>query len=309
MTSLRPPRPLGSSSTQSSRPAGGGGGDEPFATRKSKGYKPGPLGTDDRGDAGRAEESESYLRGARTFDLQEIPKIMRRKKWIEGATLLEKWFKGAPNDDPYKGNPDTTTVKMDWVLGFDVAKGVYDRMFEDKVWLNKAAKLEIIKWLKKNKKFTKRSERFGDFTRPLLVLENNDYIQYKSVKQPKLSSLNGLSAALANFNFRVVIRGIVVPDAAANNYDVYIYDVGIFVCDPFDFNDDEGEDQDLGWWNDQNDKVQVGPHRGAMHVTNGSFRKWRQMHGRGGDFLVFSDLKVTRIQGGDRLMIYGHEIK
>jgi hypothetical protein len=38
-------------------------------------------------------------------------------------------------------------------------------------------------------------------------------------------------------------------------------------------------------------------------VTNGSFRNWRKVHNRGGDFRVYSDVKVVKLPERDDFYI------
>jgi hypothetical protein len=61
-------------------------------------------------------------------------------------------------------------------------------------------------------------------------------------------------------------------------------EVGVYVKDSFDF---EG-DQFLGFWG----------YRDTPY-NNSDFREWRMANHAGGDFLVFSDIKRTKISPPD----------
>src|SRR5258708_7304498 len=73
--------------------------------------------------------------------IKNIQKIMRAKHWLTGAQLMDEWFTGPPVSKPAYTTPDQTTIRMDaWILKFDRAKIVFDKMVEDKVWSNDKAR-------------------------------------------------------------------------------------------------------------------------------------------------------------------------
>jgi hypothetical protein len=101
---------------------------------------------------------------------------------------------------------------------------------------------------------------------------------------------NDLVAALGAFTFRVVVAGSVTP-VLPGGHEVTITKVGVYVRDSFDF---EGF-QFLGFWDDATNTVSaINPLAGTA-VFNSSFREHRDKYHLGGDFLVFSDLKVTTL--------------
>jgi hypothetical protein len=65
---------------------------------------------------------------------------------------------------------------------------------------------------------------------------------------------------------------------------VTVEEVGVYAKDSLDF---EGN-QFLGWWG-YNDTP----------INNADFRDWRTRHSAGGDFLVYSDMKRTRLAKPD----------
>lgn len=71
-----------------------------------------------------------------------------------------------------------------------------------------------------------------------------------------------------------------------------ITNVGAYMRDSYDFNGD----QPLGCWNVCTNKVEEGFFcSGSAAVTNGDFRDWRTANGKGGDFVVYSDVKTTTL--------------
>lgn len=75
-------------------------------------------------------------------------------------------------------------------------------------------------------------------------------------------------------------------------YELTIEQVGIYIRDSYDFNGF----QILGPW-----EIRDHAPRTCV-VTNGDFRDWRQANGRGGDFLLFSDIELTT--RADKLLLY-----
>ncbi len=216
--------------------------------------------------------------GSGTFDITMIPGIMRSKGWNNGARLMEEWFAAPANADPSKGTPDTTTIRMDtWVLTFPRAKEVYDGMLSEKIYCNDPAKRLIVKKLKTEGKL-------GTARNSFQVISNERSVG--SLDDP----LDDMFAALAKFTFQILVKGFVAPKSPSEHV-VTIEEVGVYVQDSYDFNGP----QNLGNWDPTTNFVSKNPFDKGTWVTNGDFRDWRDTHGKGGDFLVFSDTKVTKL--------------
>jgi hypothetical protein len=78
-----------------------------------------------------------------------IPHIMKTKNWSKGILLQEKWFENSSNNIPGKYADINNIIKMDWVLSFNRAKQVYNKIKNDKIWINEAGKNSLIKEIKK----------------------------------------------------------------------------------------------------------------------------------------------------------------
>jgi hypothetical protein len=130
---------------------------------------------------------------------------------------------------------------------------------------------------------------FGNLTRPAPDLDP-DYINFRTVDFG-VSDLDDMTAALGNFAFRVVVAGEVEPLTGRGGHRVTIRQVGVYVRDSFDFNGD----QFLGYWDDSDNSVSMMNPFSGTGVSNADFRAWRTANSRGGDFLVFSDVKLTSL--------------
>lgn len=229
--------------------------------------------------------------------LDNIPSIEMGKGWYEGAALLRTWFSRPAAIKPNYSTPDTTTITMDWALKFGRAKDVYDKLVEERIWANSLAQAAITKMLAVNKLLGNARQAFGNFAHSVPILHSN-HIQHRPVKN--YLYFDGMTAALADFTFRVVVAGSVEP-IALPNYRVQIEKVGVYVFDSFDF---EGF-QPLGFWRDDPGDYDVSkfPLPGYDAVTNRTFRDWRREFSQGGDFEVFSDLRIINRSPPDTFQI------
>jgi len=252
---------------------------------------------------------------AAAFDLErDVPAIMLAKGWRHGAAFQRQWFSGtAKTMDTDKKLKDTNLpvvsdlIKMDWVLSFDRAKAVYDRIIKDKVYATPGARAEIAKTaLAAHKKQKAERTGFGDLTRT----GRDAYDQHvtfagmEELHEDGTTDMDDLLASLGRFSFYAVPEGEVA--LAGKNYDITVKRIGVMVGDYFDF---DGY-QPLGWWK-RPDQVRMPSKwegikgvgyghltqddKGFTWVENASYRKFRADTGRGADFIIFSDVKPVAV--------------
>jgi len=249
------------------------------------------------------------------WDLAMIPDIIRANKWGVGAKLMDYWFSREgytypdPEDLDHSDIPfNDAIVTLKWVLGFERAKDVHDKMWNDKVYVNEAGKGLIEKVLLENKKFKKNKKTyFGDLSKSVAEVNEGDfYIQNRVFDESVFQGLDGLVAALANFGFRMAVQGEVTYKESRGTYfgfggDVDVYEVrvkqvGIYVRDSYDFMGSQFGG--LGYWNPKTNKAQktnLLSDDDFHKVKNIDFREWRSENGCGGDFIVFSDMDVKDV--------------
>jgi hypothetical protein len=222
-------------------------------------------------------------------DITQIPAVMRSNQWFIAATLLEQWFNQPANADSFRASPDTTTINMDnWVLKFSRAQQVYNTMLAEKIWRRPQAQTVIVNMLKRQGKLGVEPQSFGDFSQPVPVIDQN-YIQYRTLGYMFWDPVDDLFAALGRVTFRMAITGQVLPKSHGG-YIIQIKKIGIYLRDSYDFNGS----QHLGYWNIEKQYGGKNFFRGSL-VRNADFRHWREQQGKGGDYLVFSDLKVIQL--------------
>jgi hypothetical protein len=221
--------------------------------------------------------------------LTNIPRIMRGNRMPIGAKVMESWFSRPRATAPHYGTPDTTTVTLNWALGFARAKSVYDDIINNKAWVNKAAQRVIEKKLRAKSLVGSAPQNFGNLNKsPIQMETDDDQINQRAVGMSDMTqTLDDMDAALANFVFQVVVAGTVSPKGAIHQVD--IKEVGIYIRDSYDF---EGF-QYLGTWDDTANTVSRSPIASGDTVWNSTFRDWRTANGMGGDYMIYSD--VTKI--------------
>jgi hypothetical protein len=247
-----------------------------------------------------------------THFVQNVPHLMHQKQWFEGETLQNKWFGSAENQlvgeaKDGKGSNhdldiDTTTITMKWLLTYPRAKAVYDSIFKEQVYANKASQdrlltrlvtsyyLQSISSWSQHLSSSRTRFKIGGDPGPNVRLREKLYVNSRACNDPaiyKPTLADGLTAALANFNFFVLIKGEATDNG--KGYDVSIAEVGVYVRDSYDFEDDPGAwfSQPLGVW--RLPGMMSVPH----YVTNSDYRDYRTATKQGGDFLIYTDVLWT----------------
>lgn len=215
-----------------------------------------------------------------------VPTIMGNIGWVNAQKLQQKWFADRARragNEALAINSDT--IKMNWVLGYPRAKAVYDDVL--KVYANDPARKVLEKNLRAMfARTTAKTISFGDFTKTGNALHLQQ-TNFRPVDDTKLDDLGG---ALGKFSFYSIPKGTATENHNGS-ISVTIREVGVYVRDDYNF---EGE-QPLGYWK-QPDGVRSVWWAGYTRVDNSDYREYRVDHGRGGDFIVFSDVRVTRLQ-------------
>jgi hypothetical protein len=238
--------------------------------------------------------------------INDIPGIMRSRGWTQGAQLMDKWFNGPPLSKPFYVSPDLTTITIAWVLGFARARTVYDKMVNDKVWSNDNAKQVMADNFRKLgilKAYIKQSTKFP-FNLTSLSAQDQHGLHTNHGKVGGYD-LDGLTAALGHFSIYVTpLVGEIVPEGIG--YLINVQKVAFHVMDSYDF---EGS-QYLGTWDVKDKSVSntpplpydsnLGP---DLAVFNVDFKEWRMANRKGGDFQVYSDVKVLSLNPPDSIWI------
>ncbi|CAO3418742.1 DUF6402 family protein [Azospirillum doebereinerae] len=221
-----------------------------------------------------------------------VPAIMHNKGWHKAAALMERWFAGPPNEKAVDGVPDTQTISLDWVLSFPRVFLEYQNllfeMLTGPAWFTTKAKELLRDRLKENNLWEGGS--FNPFTLSLPEAHKSWHIQTYYFKDGifNLLDLDEMSAALHNFSFHIFPVGHVNVSANGKR-DVTVTGAGIYLRDNFDFHDaPNAKTQPLGHWYLPDQVNLFGP---GCEMSNEKFQYWRLRHGRGHDYIIYSDAR------------------
>ena len=211
-----------------------------------------------------------------------------------------EWFSRAAATAPAYSPPEIRTIKMiTWALTFLRARHVYDDMIRTRIWSNPAARAEIGRMLRRNTLLTstRASMPFGNLSASADQLDP-DYVNQRVVSFGA-TDLDDMAVAMGNFAFRVVVAGGVTPNRHSPRHRVTISEIGIYIRDAYDFNGS----QCLGFWDDSDNAVSMANPLSGTAVSNDDFRAWRSANGRGGDFIIYSDVYRLKLTAPDEFDI------
>jgi Family of unknown function (DUF6402) len=232
-----------------------------------------------------------------------IPDVMTANNWLNAAALMERWFSSSPYTAPKEYCPpdDTETIKMEsWLLTFDKARSRYITLVNRLT--NQPTHERLAKVIKTpgliGKPDSQGESRIGDDLSPKQW--ESCYANSIAYEASPADTINDLFCALGTFQLRLTVRGRckpVVPGTAPHQMDVWIDSYGVYAIDSYDFTDKPGEEtQELGYWNiKEKSAAKASGGLQTIHLTNASFQRYRDKHGKGGDFRVFSDIYWTRL--------------
>ncbi|MQT60310.1 hypothetical protein GHO41_23590 [Pseudomonas sp. FSL R10-0399] len=249
--------------------------------------------------------------------LSRLPGAMRSMGWHTAAALMQRWFDSPAwampeswkerktQPDPLTLKPaqcDESIVKMEWAMGYERCREAVD---EAESLLTNPNGIERLKDL------LKRSGWMGYGVRKL-GSNLMSSLQMDVVSQVNFTRFGSTWAALDDMygalGIAVLKVGVVGeaftevnPVTKQVRYLFHIEQVGFFIRDHYDFN----SLQYLGTWTE--DRVLTKAETAftlSLHgqvvlrlkegpfaaVTNGDFRDYRDKTGKGGDFIIYSDV-------------------
>jgi len=239
----------------------------------------------------------------RDFQLVEIPDVMEhRLNAPQGADLMRRWFNSPSFSLPeswrssnvnFMGVPanhvDTTIIKMNWVAGFPRARAKLNQLEQHYVNTPKASR-ELKRVLTRQGLIKQARLPIGTSS-DAVVLHETAHLNSAGVEFGR--SVDPLDCALASFTLHMAVSGFVQPTMPAvlsHTHEVEINKLHFYVRDSYDFT---SEKEQLGFWSRDGASSSIyDPKR--VFVENRAFRNWRDRHGRGGDFVIFSDV-MTKV--------------
>ncbi|MGB5817859.1 MAG: DUF6402 family protein [Saonia sp.] len=237
-----------------------------------------------------------------------VPNVMQALGWANALKAQNLWF-SSNAEDTEDVNVELEFVAMDWILSYSRANDDYQEIITT-IWNDSDNYDSLRQEINDMIAFSNSSgnptiaelptvegetKAFGNFSLTILSGETLPLIEkfyYKSVQYDYsilFDPLDDLNGTLANFNFRIAAQGFLSLESGI----VYINvnKIGVYVRDSFDFTDEGMGSQNLGYWNLSEKTVSKTPGSDYILIENIDYRNWRELHGKGGDFRIYSDVK------------------
>ncbi len=263
-----------------------------------------------------------------------MPKLLNILGYKYGEKFQRIWFTNKSNTNKENVDPKIDAFDWNWIVAeSDQIKGEYNEFLRDtKTELNalfnndvkKSIRYEINKMISRNiaKLPTKKNPKtsFGSFDKKIETYKGEKMplfeVLYFNSKEFSGALDNGLHyifdgiddfiAAIATTNFHLTAKGdlIYVPKSFFSNASVKIKinQFAFYIKDRFDFEDEPNEDsQHLGYWKLINknkvqvDYIEILDKSSYFHVTNKTYRNYRNAHKKGYDFHLYSTLNIQNV--------------
>ncbi len=261
----------------------------------------------------------------RRFRLDEIPGVMRSHLgWPVAAALMERWFRGVGfainlpikiSKSPNKlhqlpaSQLEENVVTMGWALGFSRVRAAVSQL--QARWNSPAGMVELKKRVEQQTIGKTPPWRFGDLNQPAKILDDTCQVNFLNVGRFG-DPLDDFYGAMGEATLKIAVSGLVTP-RGRGKVSIAIDELAFYLRDSYDFNDDSLLSQPLGFWGPLGVKrsprsamdIPLGEQwiyadaddagRQSYLVQNRHFRQWRALHGRGGDFMIVSDVHRVRL--------------
>lgn len=251
-----------------------------------------------------------------TITPPDIASAMKLMGWPVAASLMDKWATASAWTMPPAvklgtaapgAQVDTTRVTVAWLKRFARAAIAYQGV------INNALNVPAQKLLKARLAaagWSSGNFSLGSTSLDAMALETvcqTNFLQFGSTND----TIDELYGAVGKGTFKVAVVGKVVQTAAKTH--VFNVDaLGVYFRDTYDFIDDGWISQPLGVWSKSRclsktemvafhvEQVSRGAHpmlrfapsafRGFESVSNADVCAWRTATGRGGDYVIYSDV-------------------
>jgi len=227
---------------------------------------------------------------------------------------------------------DEALVRMDWVLGFARPRSAYAALLRGG-WNTPNGRSLLARRIQEARAKQRIREgewRFGNLRLPAKVLDGTCQTNISSIdSHPENDPLDDWYGAMGRATMKVATSGI-VTQLSPTRCRIVVDQIGVYIRDTYDFVDGRFFSQPLGFWSSHGvtrDRTagnlwfdvetldryaprnagqaapsctatgSAGSPPGATYrVQNKHFAEYRRTHGMGGDFTLFSDVKVERLR-------------
>jgi hypothetical protein len=244
--------------------------------------------------------------------ISAIPSAMRQMGWNVAAALMERWFASPgwamPEDWKQRGEQppatqipgpylDTRIVSMDWAVKYIRARAAIYTLME------KATTAPTIQQLKnrltKSGRYGGEALQLGHQGMSAVQLDDMCQVNYQAFGD-SWDVMDDMYGALGKATMKMAFVGRSVRDGTTGRHKFHVALIGFYIRDYYDFNGD----QPLGIWTESGilnksemvanvflDGLAFDWHGEPIgKASNQSFRTFRERTGRGGDFVLYSDV-------------------
>ena len=217
-----------------------------------------------------------------------------KQGWLYLREMFLRWFSSRTDTgiQPYGGSP--FWIDWDWVMAYPYAHTRY-KVFTNSLYeatphiLNAAARQKLGDILKREGYLRDERTNFDFISTPW---EDWERLYHTLISIPRRRKVDGLMAALAGFTLRALAAGYTQP-LGGGRWRITVTKVSVFAHDKFNFADDAGLGNFLGYWSCKElkgaraDPLVEKPYN-YIGLTNEDFRAFREKRKHGVDFLVLS---------------------
>ncbi|MEG3088590.1 DUF6402 family protein [Sphingomonas sp. PB4P5] len=252
------------------------------------------------------------------FTLIDIPRAMRREGWQIGARVMERWFAGAArimSDDEKTGltlprDIESRIVTTAWCRKFARFVDAENQLIA--TWALPARMGRARRNLTdKVRAWRRRANagtapfRFGDLSVAAATIDQTCQLNLQVIESSLLGDADDFYAAVGRGTVKIAVAGNAVP-ISRGRVRLTIDEIGTYLRDTYEFNGD----QMLGSWGPDGlrraailalsiqwvrESAKEDQAQAYWSVSNGSFQGWRRHYGRGGDYVIFSDVRRRRL--------------
>lgn len=280
------------------------------------------------------------------LQVTDIPGVMTKMGWKESARIMQRWLDGAPyvmSSSEKLGHLDVDKITQeklfddldfDWLTTSSPHTGEFIKELIAKA-TNPSQSNELIGRQKKGlTQLAPGLLQFMTCMRKLGILDevNQDLVkgtydysalnaigletttQYNfrpfgiSTSEKKNNPLDDVYGALGGFVFKFAVTKFTVTSKTKKMAaTLHIEEIGCYIRDTYEFQNEGDDDQLLGYWNyDGVVKPSIYAYFNApkiyetegdlyLKVTNDSYNQYRQKYGKGGDLFVYSTVKKVPV--------------
>ncbi len=247
----------------------------------------------------------------------DIVQAMQNMGWSVASKLMKRWTDGASwkmpesvklnRDSAAASQIDASVVSIAWLLKFARAKAAYDTLIKKS--LNDNAKKLLLERLR-GAGWSSGEFSLGNTSMSAQVLDRMCQTNIEPFGS-RSDTIDELYGAIGKASLKVAVVG----DVASSGKNKHVFNVnklGVYLRDTYEFNDESWPSQPLGVWSKKRclskaetaayyadkasrlvnpvQRVLPSPYAGFNAVSNSDFDDWRKKTGRGGDFVIYSDV-------------------